>query len=262
MRQLINKLTERFDQLPEGSLHPLDADLILSLLRQLYEKTEALRFMPLSGDNHTTGIQEVTREMPLESETGQHPAGEISFVPPPVIASEEKPLQLPVQPGYSPSEPLPDIRTVSQEVQPAIESGFNSESEFVRDPGPDQSKPVSVPVDLFGIPTIADKLKSDTPSLNDKITSGRNDLSLADRMQLKPIADLKTAIGLNDKFQFINELFEGSADRYTEAVNLLNSCAGISEGEMLLSDLKTRYNWSEQNQVWKKLQEFVIRRYM
>jgi hypothetical protein len=260
VRQLINKLSDQFDHLPEGALHPLDADLMLSLLRQLYVKTEALRHSLPSSDNDTTHVRQVTQAMPLMTEQKLSKSEEIPHLSTPVIPSMEEPARQPVSSEFIPAEPVPAEKQVAPESQPHIVSEFNSESEFVRDPGPEAGK--QVPVDLFGTPTIADKLKSDTPSLNDKITSGRNDLSLADRMQLKPIGDLKTAVGLNDKFQFINELFEGSTDRYTEALNLLNSCAGSNEAEMLLTDLKIRYNWSEQNPVWKKLKEFIFRRYM
>ncbi|PKP00682.1 MAG: hypothetical protein CVU14_07225 [Bacteroidetes bacterium HGW-Bacteroidetes-9] len=73
---------------------------------------------------------------------------------------------------------------------------------------------------------------------------------------------MKSAISLNEKFQFINELFEGSSDRYSEAINLLNSCAGSEDSGQLFADLKSRYNWDDQYIVYKKLHEFVIRRYL
>jgi hypothetical protein len=262
IRQLIHELSDRFDHLPEGTVHPLDADLLLSLLRQLYVKTEAMRMVAPTDEETVTNIEEITRPVSLDPEPIQTHVAEFPVTSPPVIPFEEKPEQAPVHPEFIPAEHSSGEKNVSHESPHLIVSEFNSESEFVRDPGPEVNKPVSVPVDLFGAPTIADKLKSDTPSLNDRITSGRSDLSLADRMQLKPISDLKSAIGLNDKFQFINELFEGSSDRYTEAVNLLNSCIGIQEAEMLLADLKSRYSWNDQNQVWKKLREFIVRRYM
>ena len=75
VKQLINKLAERFDNLPEGPVHSLDTDLILSLLRQLYEKTEALRSLPpveisVSSDIHQVKpseivIPEVTKQPPV-----------------------------------------------------------------------------------------------------------------------------------------------------------------------------------------------------
>lgn len=262
VRQLINKLSERFDQLPEGSLHPLDADLILSLLRQLYEKTEALRNTAPWDIETESDDGQLSPDVPLKSVPEEKKNEEIPHIPSPLIHVEEKSAQQPFKSESIEVEIPPAGKTVVQESQPLVVSEFNSESEFVRDPGPEIIKPVSVPVDLFGTPTIADKLKSDAPSLNDKITTGRSDLSLADHMQLKPIGDIKAAIGLNDKFQFINELFEGSSDRYAEAVSLLNSCSGSLEAEQLFADLKLRYNWNEQHQGWKKLQEFVIRRYM
>lgn len=116
--------------------------------------------------------------------------------------------------------------------------------------------------DLFGGQTIADKLKSETPSLNDRITQGRVDQSLAHKMQLKPISDLKTAIGINEKFQFVNDLFEGRIELYNEAINNLNNCNSDTSAQRLLEDLKAAHNWKEETEAYNKLKTFINRRYI
>ncbi len=286
VKQLIAKLADRYNNLPEGPLHPLDADLMLAMLRQLYEKTEALRNQP-------------TLEVVVEAEPEQYsqPSDkqdvspvelhekladpEPSFVPPiiafpeppfvsPVIASPESsfvppastPPPPPVEPEIIPAEPHFFSMNQPFGTHPPVPTEFKAENEFSRDSGTIPSQPHHGPFDLFGAPTIADKLKSEVPSLKDKITFGKHDQTLADRMQLKPISDLKTAIGLNDKFQFINDLFEGSADRYNEAMSLLNTCSSGSEADQLFADLHSRYNWDNQNIVFMKLKEFITRRYL
>ncbi|NTW25266.1 MAG: hypothetical protein HGA37_11230, partial [Lentimicrobium sp.] len=180
------------------------------------------------------------------------------FIVPPVVA----PPPVPAHPEIIPVQQPPSTNTITFDVSVPIKNEFSSENEFARDPGVSPGEPVPQPLDLFGTISLADKLKSDTPSLNDRITSGKNDRSLADRMQLKPISDLRAAIGLNEKFQFINELFEGSSERYTEAMHLLNSCTGSSQAEELFADLKSRYKWDDNNPVFKKLHEFLVRRYL
>ncbi len=116
--------------------------------------------------------------------------------------------------------------------------------------------------DLFGGQTIGDKLKSETPSLNDKITQGKSDQSLAHKMQLKPISDLKTAIGINEKFQFVNDLFEGRIELYNDAINRLNSCSSGVMAENYLRDLKSEHNWNEKAEAFDKLKSFITRRYI
>lgn len=89
-----------------------------------------------------------------------------------------------------------------------------------------------------------------------------SDHSVAHQMQLKPIADLKTAIGINEKFQFINELFEGQTDKYNAAINNLNSCTSAVDGEWQLQNMRILNNWEENNETYKKLKVYINRRYL
>lgn len=262
IKQLIDKLADRYNSLPDGPLQVLDVDLMLATLRQLYEKTEALRHQPVPEIVVKAEPVQYTQPESVQSNSPEEFPPEIaapapSFVPP-VIA----PQQIPVPPEIKQYEQQQFAKSPVPDIPPAIPNEFKPENEFARDSGVTPDQPLQGPLDLFGTFTIADKLKSEAPSLKDKITSGKHDQTLADRMQLKPISDLKTAIGLNDKFQFINDLFEGSADRYNEAVNLLNSCSSGNEAGQLFADLKSRYSWDGKNPVFMKLQDFVNRRYL
>lgn len=262
VKQLLDKLSDRYKNLPEGPIHPLDADLILSLLRELYEKTEALRNMPpveVMVKAEPAQYSQPILIKPVEPVATPVEIPVVApFIVPPVVAQPP----MPAHPEIIPVQQPPSTNSITFDTSSPVKNEFNSENEFARDPGVSPGEPVLPPLDLFGTISLADKLKSDTPSLNDKITAGKNDRSLADRMQLKPISDLRAAIGLNEKFQFINELFEGSSERYTEAMHLLNSCTGSSQAELLFADLKSRYKWDDNNPVFKKLHEFIVRRYL
>lgn len=120
----------------------------------------------------------------------------------------------------------------------------------------------STPNDLFGGQTIADKLKNEAPSLNDKINQGMSDHSFAHKMQLKPISDLKTAIGINEKFQFVNDLFEGRTELYNVAIGKLNNCNSGNIAISILEDLKVAHNWKEEAEAYNKLKTFINRRYI
>jgi hypothetical protein len=262
VKQLIEKLVDRFNNLPDGRLHPLDADLILSMLRQLYEKTEELRDGPhVEVVVKSESVQVNPTVLAKPKEIQENPV-EV----PPVTPSVVPPLIVPAQPeavpDFKPSEQQHFSAPAPPEITLPFKNELPSNETATREEKPVSKKPQTGSVDLFGTPTIADRLKSDTPSINDKITSGKSDHTLADQIQLKPISDMKSAISLNEKFQFINELFEGSSDRYSEAINLLNSCAGREDSGQLFADLKSRYNWDDQYIVYKKLHEFVIRRYL
>ena len=58
--------------------------------------------------------------------------------------------------------------------------------------------------------------------------------------------DLKDAIGINEKFLFINELFDGNLQDYSEALNKLNAFENLQSAENIFSvDLVTRYSWGD-----------------
>ncbi len=116
--------------------------------------------------------------------------------------------------------------------------------------------------DLFGGQTIADKLKKETPSLIDKINEGRADQTLAHKMQLKPINDLKTAIGINEKFQFVNDLFEGRIDLYNDAITRLNNCGSALSADSLMEEYMIAHEWKTNAEAYVKLRTFIARRYL
>jgi hypothetical protein len=159
-------------------------------------------------------------------------------------------------------EPLP-VADSTVIVEPVKEPIAVPEPEPFTPPAKENIETFHAPItDLFGNPSIADKLKKESPSLNEAIISANGDHSLAYQMQLKPIADLRTAIGINEKFQFVNDLFDGQIEKYNEAIVNLNNCGSGSEAKWILEDLKTKYNWNEGNEAFDKIQSFINRRYL
>jgi len=125
-------------------------------------------------------------------------------------------------------------------------------------------KPKS-PLDLFSdtIPTIADKFKDESPSLNQKIVEGKKDKSIASRMQKQPIVDLTKAIGINEKFLFINDLFNGNMSEYNTAIKHINSeCPGIEQARAYISSLEESNKWDNKPSSAELFVELVERRFL
>jgi hypothetical protein len=96
-----------------------------------------------------------------------------------------------------------------------------------------------------------------TESAHDKL-SNNEDESVVNRLMLQPIADLKLAIGINDKFQFINELFGGDADTFNNKIEILNIADNMTEAQAILLE----YSWDENNEVAKSFLTLLERRYL
>lgn len=87
--------------------------------------------------------------------------------------------------------------------------------------------------------------------------------SVAEKMTHTPIKDLSVSIGLNQKFQFIKELFDADADAYKSAVSKLNAFSGGTEAELFLrNELMATYGWNEEEPLVISFTELVQRRYL
>jgi|GEM_PF-3328519 len=88
----------------------------------------------------------------------------------------------------------------------------------------------------------------------------KQDNSLAGKMKTKPIKDLRTAIGINEKFAFI-KLFGGDATAWSNALQKLNSFSSYWEAEAHLDEYIRKYNLNEEDETLQTLKELVQRRY-
>ena len=86
--------------------------------------------------------------------------------------------------------------------------------------------------------------------------------SLAEKLEKTPLSDLKSAIGLNRKFQFINTLFDGDGNAYDNAVQFLNKEENSSEISTWLADnLPASFEDEDQQNVLDAFLELVERRH-
>jgi len=79
---------------------------------------------------------------------------------------------------------------------------------------------------------VADKFAQQS-SINEQIAHKRHDN--AEVSKLKPVNDLSSAIGINDRFLFVRELFNGNQDLYNNTINNLNEVASIDEAFDILT---------------------------
>ena len=80
-------------------------------------------------------------------------------------------------------------------------------------------------------------------------------------IQKPAISDIKAAIGINDRFQFANDLFQGNMQEYEIGIQQLNSSENIDSAMIYFHSLQQLYSWDLENDTVKRLLELVERRY-
>jgi len=103
-------------------------------------------------------------------------------------------------------------------------------------------------------------LIDESDSLNEILKEDKEELS--DTLQNSPIKDLKKAIGINDRFLYINELFQGDETSFERSIKTINGFSIYAEAEYWIRrELKTKLGWDLQSETVKEFDALVKRRF-
>jgi hypothetical protein len=97
-------------------------------------------------------------------------------------------------------------------------------------------------------------------SLNDVFSNPV--IEVAQTIKEAPVKDLRKAIGVNDKYLFINELFKGDEAMYEKCLKTINSFAVYPEAETWIRrELLVKMGWDEKASSTKQFYQIVMRRF-
>jgi hypothetical protein len=143
-------------------------------------------------------------------------------------------------------------------------------AEFQPKPAPVHEEKTNWKFDpLREIPTLAhqesvreinEMIGSADASLNDKLKASV--VEVGHKLTDSPIRDLKRAIGVNDRFVFINELFRGDEVMYERSIKTINNFRIFAEAEYWIErELKVKLGWEEVKPATKQFYQLVKRRF-
>ena len=185
------------------------------------------------------------------------------------IPNEEKTSESPVE---SESKVIHVVEAVPEEAIPERDRVHGDD--LVQDnpfemPKMDEEKPTSTideierqnsgTVSGFFEPDDAGFELSTGETLGEKMMGQDN--SLAAKLHQNPVRDLKSVIGINDKFLFVNELFGGSMEKYNKSIENLNDLKTLNGAMIYLNELKIELQWNSSNEAYLKLRELVSRKF-
>ena len=97
-------------------------------------------------------------------------------------------------------------------------------------------------------------------SLNETLHRPKSEVK--DTLHDSPVKDLKKAIGVNDRYQYINELFRGDEAMYERSIKTINSFAIFPEAEYWIRrELKLKLGWDDKNETVQQFDQLVRRRF-
>jgi hypothetical protein len=172
----------------------------------------------------------------------------------PKSSEQVQPVQ--IQQAVAVQQPVPvtQVTPVQQPVQVALQA--QADNSWNLDP-------------LREIPTLAHQqsvkelnevMASKTSSLNEKLKAEVKEV--AHVLNDAPVRDLRRAIGINDRFVFISELFRNDEVMYERSIKTINSFRILPEAQYWIErELKVKLGWDENKESTRHFYQLVKRRF-
>ena len=221
---LINTLSEGLKKLEEGALRSDQITLLLEDARSLHERLAVLQYMSYEKELEENKIKS-KKAIKGQEEKSQDKTIQLNFGTNEEVESNDKQINL--------------LDAIDEEIVKTDSKDKETSSENEQ------------------------KNLNSSGSVNEKFAQKTSQLSIADRLGKQPISDLSKAIGINEKFLFINDLFKGENIDYNSAIHELNAFNSFEEAQDYIQTvLQPKYQWKLKNSSEKKFIKFIERRYL
>lgn len=105
-----------------------------------------------------------------------------------------------------------------------------------------------------------DLVSTDTQSFNDVLRENKKEIGTA--LIDTPVKDLRKAIGINEKYLYIKELFQGDENMYERSIKTINNFTVFPEAEHWIKrELHTKLCWINDDTTVKQFDQLVRRRF-
>jgi len=98
-------------------------------------------------------------------------------------------------------------------------------------------------------------------SVHEKMTNLEQDETIVEKLKKNPVGDLKKSIGINEKFSFINELFEGNLQNYNDSIEILNKELSQQSATSKMEEIADTMKWDKNSSTYIELYSLIERRF-
>ena len=232
------------DKLQQQNKQNESASSMLLTIQQLQSE-----LMSLQNGNKVLGTSKVSVVMPY-SAGGNNRVLEVTQKEE-VKSSEIPPvLEIPQKNDYR--IPKPTVKESAKEVEHLNVPLFNAYPDLVIE------APTLVQQQIHK--EVNELITNHKEELNDRLKQDRKEL--AHLLKDAPVKDLRKAIGVNDKFVFISELFRGDEDMYERTIKTINGFHILPEAEYWMNrELKVKLGWNDNKETVQHFYQLVRRRF-
>jgi hypothetical protein len=267
LAQLIGKLNEQFAQ---------NADPFQLLVTTQLIETELVQMS--TSTHRTVNSSKVAVVMPAANGHSYHNRHTAEEKPPQVVNNQptvEQPVTVVEQPVVVETPVVEETPAVAMApavmngngVNGTVDKNNNNNNGHHHEAGQTQNGYKFDP--LREIPTLAHQqvvkelnevMATKESSLNEKLKEEVKEV--AHVLNDAPVRDLRRAIGINDRFVFISELFRNDEVMYERSIKTINSFRILPEAQYWIErELKVKLGWDENKESTRHFYQLVKRRF-
>lgn len=280
IKTILGHLQSGVEKLESGHLSPEDMELLVEDAKELYERMVILRYKIY--ETNVLGVKEAVIsasirhteiETPIDlfgsiDEPNPEPAFEVTFA-----SGQSDELNAAVF-----NDELED--TLEEELEEAhIEEEQEEEEEHIKEQGVEEEEEEEhieeeqeerieekeeEPIDDEEEELIEHAAPSNWEpefSGDQPIWMAEMEANIRDNRSVFPLESLIGAFTLNEKLQFINELFDGSSDDFSSNVKQLDQLASIDAARNMIAELADTYTWDTDSEIVEDFMYKICRRY-
>lgn len=276
----MERIVSLVEQLQQALQRNADATQMLVLTNMLRAELEHTlqQTQQTAGSNRVAVVLPAARVAAAPVEVKAEPVLVVAapkLVPPAIVTVEEKP-----------AEKIVEVLQIDEEEIEAELEEIRLKAEFAKkvEAQQHQQKPVLLFDEEPEVPTLVHQPNYEEPkavpfsapaagkevneiingkqlSLNDQLGNGHPEI-VHKLSEATAIKDLKKAIGINDRFVFINELFRGDEVMYERSIKTINNFSIYPEAQYWMErELKIKLGWDNDRPATQEFYALVKRRF-
>ena len=254
MKRLLGRMMVQVDYMyrNDREMSRLDLDIMMERTREFYEL--------LCDYQSDKVVKEVVEQEPVSTEINE--GGELI----------NRDVEFEIE---TPEEVLDEPEVTEEKADEETEMSFEEENEEVAEPQEEvvenqEETPENIeeePAEGNNQVAAEDEDEEDWEDEDDEVfhvelVKEPEDNSLAARLTRAHVNDIRLALGINDKVMIINDLFNGSVERYNKSIDALNDFPTLSGARVYMSELQIELQWDTECQSYKMLNDLVERRFI
>ncbi|MEY3968383.1 MAG: hypothetical protein RL137_1288 [Bacteroidota bacterium] len=272
IKTILGHLHSGVEKLESGHLSPEEMELLVEDAKELYERMIILRYkiyetnvLGVQAPVISASLRQPEIETPIDlfgsiDEPASEPEFEVTFAS---GESEERNEEVFYDENEEQLEDEEEEEQANEDAEAEEEAVAEEEEEASEEEMSEEVAEVEAELEEPAEEATAAQTANWEPEFSgdQPIWMAEMEANIRDNRSVFPLESLIGAFTLNEKLQFINELFDGSSDEFSSNIKQLDQLASMDAARNMLTELSQTFNWDTESEIVEDFIYKICRRY-